>query len=107
MAGRKWIATLVVVVALWMGGYAFVSRDPDATAYRELCVQSAQSALDGLSTVRLSTDRGAVVARRPWGRLLGYEREQATGPWLLQAFARLVMHRRVRVFDWVDLDHNR
>jgi hypothetical protein len=48
-----------------------------------------------------------VVARRPWGRLLGYERRQATGPWLLQTFARVVMHRRVRVFDWADLDHSR
>jgi sporulation protein YlmC with PRC-barrel domain len=49
----------------------------------------------------------AVVARRPWGRLLGYEREQATGPWLIRKFARIVMHRRVRVIDWNDLDHSR
>jgi hypothetical protein len=49
----------------------------------------------------------AVVARRPWGRLLGYEREQATGPWLIQKLARIVMHRRVRVVDWSDLDHGR
>jgi hypothetical protein len=58
MARRKWIATIGALVILWMGGYACLSRDPDATAYRELCVQSAQSALDGLSTARLSTDRG-------------------------------------------------
>jgi hypothetical protein len=44
-----------------------------------------------------------VVARRPWGRLLGYEREQVTGPWLLQTLARIVMHRRVRIVDWADL----
>jgi len=48
-----------------------------------------------------------VCARRPWGRLLGYERRQATGPWLLQTFARLVMHRRVRVVDWEELDLSR
>jgi hypothetical protein len=48
---------------------------------------------------------GVVVARRPWGRLLGYEREQATGPWLLQALARVVMHRRVRTIRWDELDH--
>lgn len=47
-----------------------------------------------------------VVARRPWGRLLGYEREQTAGPWLLQTFARLVMHRRVRTIAWEDLDHS-
>lgn len=48
-----------------------------------------------------------VCARRPWGRLLGYERQQATGPWVLQTFARLVMHRRVRVIAWEDLDRSR
>lgn len=48
-----------------------------------------------------------VIARRPWGRLLGYERTQATGPWLLQAFAQHLMHRRVRRVDWADLDHSR
>lgn len=49
----------------------------------------------------------AVIARRPWGRLLGYERHQAAGPWLIQKFAQIVMHRRVRVVDWADLDHSR
>jgi hypothetical protein len=48
-----------------------------------------------------------VVTHRPWGRLLGYERKQATGPWLLQKFARIVMHRRVRTISWSDLDHSR
>ena len=47
-----------------------------------------------------------VVAQRPWGRLLGYERAQATGPWILQAFARIVMHRRVRTIPWHDLSHD-
>lgn len=48
-----------------------------------------------------------VVAQRPWGRLLGYERRQATGPWLIQKLARLVMHRRVRTIGWSELDHSR
>jgi hypothetical protein len=48
-----------------------------------------------------------VIARRPWGRLLGYERKQVTGPWLVQAFARLVIRRRVRTVDWSELDHSR
>jgi hypothetical protein len=47
-----------------------------------------------------------VIARRPWGRLLGYERKQAKGPWLLQALARAVMHRRVRTVAWSELDHS-
>jgi hypothetical protein len=46
-----------------------------------------------------------VVARKPWGRLLGYERSQTAGPWLLQTFARLVMHRRVRTIAWDELGH--
>jgi hypothetical protein len=46
-----------------------------------------------------------VVAQRPWGRLLGYERQQATGPWLLQALARIIMHRRVRTIEWTELHH--
>jgi hypothetical protein len=50
---------------------------------------------------------GVVIARRPWGRLLGYERKQVAGPWLLQAFARAVMHRRVRTIRWDELDHSR
>jgi PRC-barrel domain len=48
-----------------------------------------------------------VIARRPWGRLLGYERVQVTGPWLIHALARTVIHRRVRTIDWHELDHSR
>jgi hypothetical protein len=47
---------------------------------------------------------GVIVAKGPWGRLLGYEREQDTGPWLINAFARAVMHRKVRTIAWADLD---
>lgn len=84
MAGRKGIAALVAVVAVWMGGYAFLSRAPDATAYRELCVQSAQSALDGLSTARLSTGRGLLdtyqtVLSDDGRKLIGQARTQLAG----------------------------
>ena len=51
---RRWVAVIAAVLAVWMGGYAFLTRSPDATAYRELCVQAAQDALDGLGTARLS-----------------------------------------------------
>jgi hypothetical protein len=60
MTTRKWVVTIVAVLAVWMGGYAFLARDPDATAYRELCVTSAQGALDGLGTARLATDSGVL-----------------------------------------------
>jgi hypothetical protein len=52
---RKLVAAILVILAFWMGGYAFFARDPDATAYRETCVQSAQGALDGLGTARMAT----------------------------------------------------
>jgi hypothetical protein len=48
-----------------------------------------------------------IVAGRPWGRLLGYEREQDTGPRLIQLLARTIMHRHVRTFAWDQLDHSR
>jgi hypothetical protein len=56
MAARRWTIVILTVLAVWMGGYAFLARDPDAVAYREMCVRSAQSALDGLGTARTATD---------------------------------------------------
>jgi len=41
-----------------------------------------------------------VVASGLWGRLLGYERDEMRGPWLLQAFARAVVRRSVRRLPW-------
>jgi sporulation protein YlmC with PRC-barrel domain len=45
----------------------------------------------------------AVVTRPPWGRLLGYERESATGPKLLELFARAVLRRNSQRVEWSDL----
>jgi hypothetical protein len=56
MSVRRWTITILVILAVWMGGYAFLTRDPDTVAYREMCVQSAQSALDGLGTARMAAD---------------------------------------------------
>jgi len=48
----------------------------------------------------------AVLAvRGPWGRLLGYEREQVGGPWLLETLARAIMRRRMTVVPWTQLRH--
>lgn len=52
---RKPFIVLAVLVVAWMAGYAYLSRGLDATAYRELCVKSAQSALDGLDLARRAT----------------------------------------------------
>jgi sporulation protein YlmC with PRC-barrel domain len=43
-----------------------------------------------------------IVTKGPWGRLLGYEREAAGGPWLLQAVARAVLRRNSRRIAWPD-----
>lgn len=48
-----------------------------------------------------------IVAGRPWGRLLGYEREQDTGPKLIQLLARAIMHRHVKTVPWAELDPSR
>jgi sporulation protein YlmC with PRC-barrel domain len=45
----------------------------------------------------------AVVVRGPWGRLLGYERAQAGGPWLLEAAARLILRRDMTTVPWTRL----
>jgi hypothetical protein len=45
----------------------------------------------------------ALVVRGPWGRLLGYEREQAGGPWIVEVLARAVLRRRQRRVAWPDL----
>jgi hypothetical protein len=41
-----------------------------------------------------------VVSRPPWGRLLGYERDEVHGPWLLEILARAVLRRDVRRLPW-------
>jgi hypothetical protein len=48
-----------------------------------------------------------IVAGRPWGRLLGYEREQDTGPRLIQLMARAIMHKHVKTIPWAEFDHSR
>jgi sporulation protein YlmC with PRC-barrel domain len=42
----------------------------------------------------------AIVTRGPWGRLLGYERESAHGPWVLERFARAVLRRESQQVPW-------
>jgi sporulation protein YlmC with PRC-barrel domain len=43
-----------------------------------------------------------VVTGRPWGRLLGYERDERVGPWLLEWFARLVLRRNMHRVPWAE-----
>ncbi|WP_433221743.1 PRC-barrel domain-containing protein [Dactylosporangium sp. CS-047395] len=54
----------------------------------------------------LITDNGAIVAvivtRGPWGRLLGYERDQVSGPWLLEVLARRILRRDSTEIPWAD-----
>jgi sporulation protein YlmC with PRC-barrel domain len=45
----------------------------------------------------------AVAVRGPWGRLLGYEREQVRGPWILETLARWIMRRQMTTIPYSDL----
>ncbi|MEV4641329.1 PRC-barrel domain-containing protein [Actinoplanes sp. NPDC049548] len=45
----------------------------------------------------------AIVTGGRWGRLLGYERDQHTGPWLLERLAHHVIRRHTRHVPWTDL----
>jgi hypothetical protein len=46
----------------------------------------------------------AYVVRRPWGRLLGYERGEVMGPWLLEKPARWILRRNATEVPIADLD---
>jgi sporulation protein YlmC with PRC-barrel domain len=41
-----------------------------------------------------------IVTAGPWGRLLGYERAEVGGPWLLERLARIVLRRTMRRVPW-------
>lgn len=43
-----------------------------------------------------------IVTPGRWGRLLGYERHETRGPWLLQHVARIVLRRHMTRVPWHD-----
>jgi hypothetical protein len=46
----------------------------------------------------------AVLAvRGPWGRLLGYERQQVRGPWIVEKLAWWILRRRTTTLPWQSL----
>jgi hypothetical protein len=45
----------------------------------------------------------AYVVQRPWGRLLGYERREAVGPWIVERLARRILRRNAAVVPIADL----
>jgi sporulation protein YlmC with PRC-barrel domain len=45
----------------------------------------------------------AIVVQHHWGRLLGYERDETTGPWILERLARIILRRNAREIPWQDL----
>jgi sporulation protein YlmC with PRC-barrel domain len=59
-----------------------------------------------LETVRDGEGRERLVAvlvsDGPWGRLLGYEREEVEGPWLLEVTARRILRRHLRRIPWTE-----
>jgi sporulation protein YlmC with PRC-barrel domain len=45
----------------------------------------------------------AIVTSGRWGRLLGYERDKTTGPWLLEKLAQHIMRRHTSRVPFNDL----
>jgi hypothetical protein len=45
----------------------------------------------------------AIVTSGRWGRLLGYERDEGTGPWLLERLAQYVLRRHTHRIPFNDL----
>jgi hypothetical protein len=45
----------------------------------------------------------AIVTSGRWGRLLGYERDETTGPWLLEKLAHHILRRHTRHVPLNDL----
>ena len=43
-----------------------------------------------------------IVTAGRWGRLLGYERHETGGPWLLEHLARIVLRRHTSRVPWED-----
>ncbi|MCW3819310.1 PRC-barrel domain containing protein [Micromonospora sp. DR5-3] len=43
-----------------------------------------------------------IVTTGRWGRLLGYERHEAGGPWLLEHLARIVLRGHLTRVPWHD-----
>ncbi|MFG2052962.1 PRC-barrel domain-containing protein [Micromonospora sp. NPDC048930] len=41
-----------------------------------------------------------IVTAGHWGRLLGYERHETQGPWLLERLAHLVLRRHLTRVPW-------
>jgi hypothetical protein len=60
-----------------------------------------------LETRRDEQGRETVVAvlvtAGRWGRLLGYERDERTGPWVLELLARYALRRRTVRLPWQEL----
>jgi sporulation protein YlmC with PRC-barrel domain len=47
--------------------------------------------------------REVIVTPGFWGRLLGYDEPEETGPWPLLVFARWVIRRRLRRVPWAEV----
>jgi sporulation protein YlmC with PRC-barrel domain len=76
-------------------------HDPDGRLLGNVADLVTETAPDGSEHVV-----GAYVVKRPWGRLLGYERDQTTGPRLLEVLAGRILRRNTTVVPFTDLETN-
>jgi sporulation protein YlmC with PRC-barrel domain len=69
--------------------------DPDGTVIGRVADLETQPDDEGRERIV-----AVLVTAGPWGRLLGYEREQVKGPWLLEWCARRIMRRDMHRIPW-------
>ena len=74
-------------------------RDADGTRLGRIADLITEP--DGNGRERIAS---VIVTPGRWGRLLGYERDEGQGPWLLEWFARRVVRRGMREIPWPDVD---
>jgi sporulation protein YlmC with PRC-barrel domain len=75
-----------------------VVRDTDGKAIGR--VADLHTARDEAGRERITA---AIVTSGRWGRLLGYERDEVTGPWLLEKLAHRIIRRHTRHVLFGDL----
>ncbi|GAA2219814.1 PRC-barrel domain-containing protein [Micromonospora olivasterospora] len=63
-------------------------------------VADIETARDGDGRERVTA---LIVTAGRWGRLLGYERHETAGPWLLERLAHLVLRRHLTRVPWRDV----
>ena len=80
------------------GSAKFWIKDGLLTKYQYSVQGKVTTGADGRERVT-----AVIVTAGRWGRLLGYESDDDTGPWLLESLARLILRRHTTRLAWRDV----